>query len=100
MPRRKSVKRICWPGRRPTLSKRSFQWKSSTDRRSGSWKGRRRRCGETEKVTSMKIVEVGVAAHVAESADIMGLQRTQRTETVEYHAGLWAEHIPAHVEQS
>lgn len=46
-----------------------------------------------------EIVEVGVARHVAQATDIVGLQRAQGAETVEHHPGLGTEHIPAHVEQ-
>ena len=47
-----------------------------------------------------EIVEVGVAGDIAESADIVGLQRAQRAETIEHHARLGTNDIPTHVEQS
>ena len=47
-----------------------------------------------------EIVEIGFARYVAQAADIVGLQRPQRSEAVEHHAGLRANDVPAHLEQS
>ena len=46
-----------------------------------------------------EVVEVGLARDVAQAADIVGLQRAQRAEAVQHHAGLRAKHVPMHVEQ-
>ena len=47
-----------------------------------------------------EVVEVGFARHVAQAADIVGLERAQGAEAVEHHAGLGANDVPVHLEQS
>ena len=47
-----------------------------------------------------EIVQVGVARYVAQAADIVGLERAQRSEAVKQHAGLRANDVPVHLEQS
>jgi hypothetical protein len=47
-----------------------------------------------------EIVEVGLTRDVAQAADIVGLERPQRSEAIEHHAGLRANDVPVHLKQS
>ena len=47
-----------------------------------------------------EIVQVGFARNVTQATDIVGLERPQRSEAIEQHAGLRANDVPAHLEQS
>ena len=46
-----------------------------------------------------EVVEVGIAADVAQAANVMRFQSAQSAEAFEDHAGLGTDNVPTHIEQ-
>lgn len=45
-----------------------------------------------------EVVEISFTSNVAQTANIVGLERAQGAEALEHHAGLGTDNVPAHVE--